>query len=187
MPRLFTAFPLPALRSLRDMADTLRQTDPRLRLEPSERWHLTLNFIGDVPESEVAGLAEQLKAATRNSGPVPLRLQGLGAFPEIRRPRVIWVRVMPDPRLLTLQDRLKNAIAVRGLPVEDSFVPHLTLARLRDRAAEALCQLLGQHDLTQFGDLIHDEVLLYESRQYGSGQRYLVRERIPLEGDSREK
>jgi 2'-5' RNA ligase len=184
MPRLFTAFPVPALRALHEQADAFRQADLRLRMESPERWHVTLNFLGDVADSEVGSLAGQLRKVTCGVGPVPIRLQGLGAFPDLRLPRVIWVGVESSHELTLLHARLGRVIEEMGVPSEPVFVPHVTLARMRHRPSQRLCSLLEEQSHSPFGVIVPKEVMLYESRPNAAGQQYHVLERFVLHGDS---
>src|SRR5437660_12146600 len=100
--------------------------------------HLTLKFLGDIQEAQVDALREILSKAAASARPFTLEARGLGAFPNPRAPRVIWLGLhgshddMAD--LQRLQAAVEDGLAGLGFPKEArAFTPHLTLARIRDR------------------------------------------------------
>src|SRR5438132_10091831 len=100
--------------------------------------HLTRKFLGDIQEMQVEALREILKRAAAPARPFTLEARGLGAFPNPRAPRVIWLGLhgshddMAD--LQRLQAAVEDGLAGLGFPKEArAFTPHLTLARIRDR------------------------------------------------------
>lgn len=116
---------------------------PPWRPVPTEDWHLTLSFLGQVSESALPELGERLSRAAARSGPLSVGVAGGGAFPSIRRARVFWAGVVGDrDRLVRLAERTTAAARRTRIAVEDRrYRPHLTLARVRSPAgtdAEAL-------------------------------------------------
>ena len=95
--------------------------------------HLTLKFFGNVEQSRLEDIEAGMKAAATPSAPFELALGSLGAFPNVRRPRVVWIGLGgPTDELLRLQGRIETEMVPRGFPREGrSFRPHLTLARAR--------------------------------------------------------
>ena len=77
MPRLFTALTIPPLSPLRRIANALQQADSRLRMEPINRWHITLNFLGTVEETQIPQLVGLLREVTPQSEPLSVSLKGL--------------------------------------------------------------------------------------------------------------
>ena len=108
--------------------------------------HLTLKFLGEIPATQVADVVGAMALACRGHGPILLRVQGLGAFPTLKSPRVLWVGLTGDlGRLQALQQSLEEALAARGFPREERpFSPHLTLGRLREGASPAVRQQVGE-------------------------------------------
>jgi len=93
-----------------------------------EGLHLTLKFLGDVDDAREPSLRAALGQV--GGGPVSLHIEGLGAFPDFRRPRIVWAGVAPDPALELLQHRVEQVFAPLGFPTEArAFRPHLTLGR----------------------------------------------------------
>jgi 2'-5' RNA ligase len=98
-----------------------------------DRWHLTLLFLGRVPEDDVRPLVEAAAPAVAATPPLTLRLAGGGRFGSVRRPQVAWAGLDGDVEpLVQLAKRLATAARRLRLPVEDRpFRPHLTLGRWR--------------------------------------------------------
>ena len=138
--RLFVAVTLPAeardaiarvIQGLRAAALTgVRLVDP-------DGVHLTLKFLGNVDSSRVPALTDALDAVGEGVAPFALHLHGVGVFPDRRSPRVLWAGVSGDTEALAaLARRVDDACVNVGFPREQRpFSPHLTLARLRDRAS----------------------------------------------------
>jgi len=132
--RLFIAINLPAdvRQRIHEATATLRDAAPDVAWTPPERLHLTLKFLGERPESEVARLESMLRRVGGHHATLPLTIEGGGAFPTLARPRVIWAGVAAEPRLELLHHDIEAACAELGYDVEGRpFRPHLTLGRAR--------------------------------------------------------
>ena len=137
--RLFVAINLPAEQreSIHRAAAPLRDGAPWVSWTPAERLHLTVKFIGERTESDVEAIGEALASATASHGPIDLAMRGVGAFPNFRRPHVVWLGVEPHPRLELLHHDIELACERLGIEVEGRpFRPHLTLGRIA-RGAQA--------------------------------------------------
>jgi 2'-5' RNA ligase len=99
--------------------------------------HLTLKFLGNIPSRQVKEIAETMGKAVQGILSFHLEISGLGAFPSLRQARVLWVGVGGElDQLSSLQQKIDSALAALGFPKEERpFVPHLTLARIRDGAS----------------------------------------------------
>ena len=112
--------------------------------------HLTLKFLGQVPSDQIDLILSSLRAAVATHHAFTLEVAEAGCFPNLHRPRVVWVGIKEDPpgnRLAHLQRAVENAISPLGYPTEQrGFSPHLTLGRLaRD---------VRPGDLKKVGDVI---------------------------------
>jgi len=107
--------------------------------------HLTLKFLGGVAASRIAPITAAIEEAARGIAPFSLKVEGLGAFPNLRQPQVVWVGVSGEvDRLAQLQQRLESSLARLGFAPENRrFSPHLTLARVRDQASPLEREGLG--------------------------------------------
>jgi 2'-5' RNA ligase len=136
--------------------------------------HLTLKFLGNVDDAQVdrigAALEEQLHPFPRFT----INAKGLGVFPDLRRPKILWVG-LAGIELASLALRLESALQPLGFaPEERSFTPHLTIGRWRqtDRASKTLGQSLESWKGYQFGATDVDKVILFHSTLKPEGAIY---------------
>jgi len=108
--------------------------------------HLTLKFLGDISTDMVGKITAALEGTVRGIIPFHLEAKGLGAFPSLKRVQVVWVGIGGEiNRLSQLQQSIESGLSPLGfVPESRPFTPHLTLARLRDRATPDERQRLGQ-------------------------------------------
>ena len=147
--RAFIAVELPdvALDDLRRAISLIREAGiHNLRVVRPEGIHLTLKFLGDIESSQVEPVSEAMTRATNDVQPFQLHLGETGAFPNIRRPRVLWAGVDGEMESLSnLQQSIEKALEGRGVERERrSFNPHLTLGRIRGGASEEEGQKVAQ-------------------------------------------
>ena len=116
------------------------QTDLGAGKDNSVKWvkpdsiHLTLKFLGSVDTEVVPKICDAITSATKNAKAFSLRVSEVGAFPNARSPRVVWVGLKGDTEMLSgLQKHLERSLAAVGFPPENkTFSPHLTLGRVRN-------------------------------------------------------
>jgi len=150
-------------------------------------WHLTLKFLGEVPEPQLATLVATIRQAVAEAGVGPFRLalRGIGGFPSARAPRVVWAGVVAGQEpLAALAASLERALEPLGFAPEGRpFSAHLTLGRVRSPAGrEALAakmQILAEQD---FGEMQVTQVHLMQSRLSPRGATYNPVEAFPLAG-----
>ena len=160
------------LRAL-DSTSNVRWTDPR-------SIHLTLKFLGEVHEDRVDRLVLALVGAVEGRKAPMLGLGGLGAFPNRRQPRVLWVGLKEEGALLTpLQAAVDTATAALGWEREGRpFQPHLTVGRVRDfggrssRVPKKLLEAITDAPITEREPIPHPRVALMESHLSPQGARY---------------
>ena len=147
--RLFAALELPSAWAgrLAEVIASLKASLPGggVRWVRSEGIHLTLKFYGDVAPGTVPALQSALARAAASVPPISLEMEGLGVFPNLSRPRVIWADVAGDvERLTALQKAVEQASAPLGFKPEGrGFAPHLTLGRVNGTLRPAERQILG--------------------------------------------
>lgn len=128
--RTFIAVEIPD-RFRHETADLARllSTSMRGRFIPRENYHVTLAFLGEVGEVEVAAAIAALDEACRGARFLPLRSDGLGRFGRAVD-ATLWLGIAPAPELTTLADALRAALAEHGIEYDKKqFRPHITLAR----------------------------------------------------------
>ena len=179
--RLFVALPVPeAVKAEMQFA----QEELRRALRAGgaswtrpEQFHLTLKFLGDVDAARVGELTGALRAVCAGFGPMKLRAEGMGFFPDARIPRVLWAGIRDTAnRLPELQQAVERATAGhasrRG---EKKFCGHVTLGRIKNirrSEAEALVKLAGQMAARVFGDWEAGAVELMRSELQPAGARH---------------
>jgi 2'-5' RNA ligase len=185
MMRLFVALNLPE-----DVRDALHQATAPLRAAGFPvRWveatsfHVTLKFLGWVAPERLAAIRDAMASAAANSRPFELQVGGIGAFPSLRRPRVLWLGVDASPPLRGLKQDLEWAFAPLGFERElRAFQPHITLGRtVRDAGAgefRALETILG--DVAAEARVQVHEIDLMQSHLSPTGARYERIASVPL-------
>lgn len=134
--RLFVGLvpPVEVVEHLSEFVEPRRAfPDEDLRWAADENWHVTLAFLGDVPEYKMDELGERLEAAAKRQKPFDLQLRGSGAFPSVADARVLWTGVRDETDALPhLAMTTRSAANKAGVTVDGrKFTPHLTLARTR--------------------------------------------------------
>ena len=167
------------------LGDSLRRCPVKVSWVKPDNLHITLRFMGEIGAPDVDRLSERLASQYARLAPFSVRVAGAGAFPNTRKPVVLWAGVDdPEGRLAELNALGEETAEYIGLePDRKPFRGHVTLGRLRDpyRAGELTTHL---HEAAGFvgGMLRVEEVVLIESRLSPGGSVYTPLRRFPLEG-----
>jgi RNA 2',3'-cyclic 3'-phosphodiesterase len=180
--RAFIAIDLPETirATLRRKQVLFRSASPDARWTQPEGIHLTLKFLGEVPDPKVKEVCGRLKALGQFEA-FSVQLKGFGFFPDARRPRVLWVGVETLASLNRLAGQVEEAMQGIGFAREDrAYRPHLTLARFRvPQPQPALQALLVQEPEQELGNFEVSEFYLFESKLSPKGAEYRKIERFP--------
>lgn len=187
--RSFLAFDLPLQirQVLLRVHDELKRSSLDVRWVRPDGIHLTVVFLGNVREGDVASIVEAVGEGCSPYGPFPVALQGMGCFPNSRNPRVLWLGVKSDlERMYRFQKDLQERLLPFGVRAEKrDFRPHLTLGRFRTsgkKAAELGEVLIKYRGLTSpLGSL--NELVLYKSDLKPGGAVYTKMKSWALTGD----
>ena len=188
--RLFIAINLPPelKEKLKELQDGLaaRLSPKAMAWTRPEQCHLTLNFLGNVEEEKIPGLVASVRAGTGGFAPFQLTSAGVGVFPNVRQPRVLWAGVRSiSEQLVTLHDATSNAVR-ELLPAEDKkFVGHITIGRAKapGRAdAQAIADFVRAHAGTLLGSWSCASIEIMRSELSSSGAIHTVYESISLGG-----
>lgn len=177
--RLFIAIPFTADVSpvIADLAELGRP----IRTVKSDHQHLTLRFLGDTNEALLAQLKEVLNETAATESPFDISCQGLGAFPKLARPSVVWAGVRPAEPCMRLEKTLTTLLAPLGFEPEGrAYRPHLTLARVKGRPPAGLSEFLSGHCETEFATMHVAEISLFESTLTPAGAIYAKLASAPL-------
>jgi 2'-5' RNA ligase len=147
------------------------------------RVHLTIKFLGDMPEADIAAVTAAMQRAAHGRAPLSLTHQGLGVFPGIKRPRVLWTGLGGEvDRLRDMVGQLESELEPLGFKREGRpFKAHLTLARIKGwfdpHQLLAAIQALGGYPPLTFEAT---RMVLYQSRLRPQGATYTVRAGVEL-------
>ncbi len=183
--RLFIAIEIPddIKKGLAEAQSRLKGAGVDASWTRPEGIHLTLKFLGEVPEARVTEIMTALTEAIKSTGGFRIEVAGAGAFPHTRNPRVVWAGISGDTdRLVVLQASVEKAMVKTGFEREDRrFSPHLTLARVKYLRARDNWQkaLDGVKDL-KLPSFDADHVSLIKSELKPSGAVYTELGKINL-------
>lgn len=173
--RSFIAFDIESaqvLERITHMQKILAETRADLKLVEPKNIHITLRFLGNIPPSMIDKIYENMK--TVKFEPFNVKIQGVGAFPNMRYPRVLWAGIREGAdQLRNIFNQLESQLRSLGFaPDQKGFSPHLTIARVksgRNKAelarrveetlnyefgiVEAKCLRLKRSDLTPKGPI----------------------------------
>ena len=175
--RLFLAIELPQYlqEELESAIAPLRADSPEIAWVPPTKRHLTLKFLGDVSDERLDRVVALAQSVARLHRPFTMHLNGIGAFPNFRRARVVWIGVEHESRLELLHHDLEVAGEVEGFEIEGrAFRPHVTLARIRSalelERAKRLARAARRIDFSATVEVA--EITLFESTLAQSGATY---------------
>ena len=168
--------------------ERLRPLGSAVAWVPPRNLHVTLHFLGDQSEERLADAEAALADAVAGSAPLDVTFHGIGAFPGLERPRILWVGLAHGAlEVRRLQARVTDALAVRGFGKEErAWHPHLTIGRVHDErrwrreTGPPLRSALAQAATTTFGTQRVAEVALMRSELSPAGARYTVRRALSL-------
>jgi 2'-5' RNA ligase len=174
--RSFVAVDLNDNRLVQNIIDTqqrLYRTGGDLKLVEPQNIHITLRFLGEIRQELIQEIIEQMKQIRFSAFKVEFK--GLGVFPGLNRPRVVWIGIEEGAEKLvgifeTLEQRLRT---LRIEPDRRGFTPHITIARVRSgRNRDELARLVSEMRDKEFGSISVNSVRLKRSNLTPSGPSY---------------
>lgn len=154
-----------------------------------EQMHVTLHFLGELDKNALYRVSAIVIAAAGEVAPFPLTLTGVGAFPSLRSPRVLWAGLAdPADACAKFVAATRPSISELGIALDDrTFKPHVTLARTRGPiGTRSLAEFLAnQPDSPASCTFTVTEIIVYESRLLPSGAQYRVVHQAPTTGKQR--
>ncbi|OPY57751.1 MAG: 2',5' RNA ligase family [Pelotomaculum sp. PtaU1.Bin035] len=172
---------------LESLIKELRQLPSDAKWVDSKSLHLTVQFLGNVPEIHVPVIVNALNRSVACVAPFKLNLNGIGVFPSIERPRVLWMGMSGETAMLSrLHHQVQKELGHLGFePEKRRYSPHLTLARVRSplgfsAVMERAEKLAGKYSILGLINIASIELMLSELSP--RGPKYFVLARIPLIG-----
>jgi RNA 2',3'-cyclic 3'-phosphodiesterase len=173
------AVPEPLEQQLAHLQGELAPKLPECRWTSARPFHLTLAFLGDVPDSDLNAVCQVVASSTEAIEPFEIEVTGLGAFPSPIKPRVIWAGATatnPKP-LLALQESIVNSLARIGhRPDDERFSPHVTVGRIKHQRHKpgGLNGLIERYCLWSAGRYTVTDVRVFASELGPAGSAYGV-------------
>jgi 2'-5' RNA ligase len=186
MPNIRTFIALPASESDRkkmaEIQSGLMSAQSDVKWESENKFHITLKFLGNVEQSKIERMSLQLSEQIAAGPPLEINYISLGAFPDIRSPRIVWIGTDHNEALLALQAKIDQVCIKFGFQKEDrEFHPHITIGRVKSR--RNLARLTEAIKTITF-DPIHSkcyEVLLMKSDLSPGGSIYSILKSFSLQ------
>lgn len=181
--RCFLAVPVDS--QVREAVSALRSgiqsSASAIRWENPAKLHMTLKFLGSIDPGRIELLVKEISAIARYHSSFDIIYEGLGAFPSMDRPRVLWVGVRDSRSILELQNDVNRAAVSAGFAEDERpFHPHLTIARIKHfDAGHRLTAILKSLTFEPVSTRCA-EVLVMKSDLHPNGSRYTVLQSIPL-------
>ena len=183
--RLFVALNIPA--EIRDAiyadAAILRSAATGIRWTAAPSLHVTLKFLGEQDESLVADLRAAMEVVAATHQPLDVHTTGFGAFPNFRRPRVVWVGMTGELELRALANDVGRAFVPLGIAEESrEFRAHLTLGRVKGElsAAESAALSAAARQAVSARGVPVRTIDLMRSELGPGGSRYTRLAAVPL-------
>jgi 2'-5' RNA ligase len=175
--RAFVALKLPenTVSSIRRMLEDLKPYRFPVRWVRPEKIHLTIKFFGEIAESDIKNIGAAMSNCAGNYAPLSLSVRGVGVFPGITRPRVIWTGISGEASLLSaLRNDLENRFEETGFQREDRpFKGHLTIGRFKEKAdREKLIEALRKFQGFESEIFVAGKLYLYKSDLRPEGPVY---------------
>ena len=176
MPRAFIAIDIneEVRQKLVDAQKRLTATGAQLKLVEPPNIHITMKFLGEVPEDRISAIVEALRKSAEGVMRFDIDVRGIGVFPNPRYVRVVWAGV-GDGRdeIIALQRNLDRELQPLGFRPERDFVPHLTIARVKTvEQKERLIAFLKEMTDVEFGVTRAQAVELKQSKLTPKGPIY---------------
>lgn len=169
-----------------DLIKKLRTADVKATWVRPEQMHLTLKFLGDVPDQEIPEVCQLVQEAVRDLPAFEMSFRGCGAFPSLENPRTVWIGVEEGGEELTMvHEAVDQAMKRLRFPRETRrYRPHLTLGRIRE-SGPGVAELARQ--IEEFADYdadlsVVDEVVTFASFLDKNGPSHDVMGRAELQG-----
>jgi 2'-5' RNA ligase len=184
--RTFIAVELPEeiKRQIEQLQAPLKNTDAFVSWVKPKNIHVTLKFLGEVPEEKIDEVFSAVRRALEGAREFTMSLKGMGGFPNLKRPRVIWVGAgSGGEELSQMAKRIEEEMEEVGFPREKRrFSAHFTIGRVKSpKNIEKLTELVESTNF-QTEEIEVNEVVVMRSQLHSAGAIYTALEKVPLAG-----
>ncbi len=187
--RIFIAVELPA--KSREKIDTIinyfktQLPNQSLKWVGAENLHLTIKFIGEIPEEALSKVKIIIDDVLAQQPVFSISIEGLGMFPNLNNPRVIWLGIIGGDPLVSIHHQLNQSLAQIGVKSDHRpLSPHLTIARVRQGVDRSTLSILGNKlagfRVNSLGSIMVDHITLFQSIIKPTGPHYKALYHRPL-------
>ena len=181
--RTFIAVRVPAFEPLKEVLQKLSGLGKCIKTVEPGNLHVTLKFLGDTEPSVLPVIHDTIRQVAQQFPPMSMQVAGIGAFPHVNRPSVIWAGLDHAVPLIHVANLLDAELESLNFSREKRpFQPHLTLARVKRKPPPQLKSIIAQFQETEFGELKVSEIELFRSELRPEGPIYTVLHSAPLCG-----
>ena len=183
--RTFIAIELPAniIDALKNIQDELKDGSNKVAWVKPDNIHLTIRFLGDIEAGKINGITGLLEDAAAKNRSFDISVKGVGGFPTIDNPRVLWVGIEEgNVNLSALYNNIEYALSAIDFAKEERpFKPHLTLGRIKFlKDKKGLKERIERFKDTTLGEYMVDGICLFQSRLTTEGAVHIKLEKIEL-------
>lgn len=147
--------------------------------------HITLKFLGEISDDMIPKIEKVLKKTAAETKPFDLEIRKIGVFPDMHRPKVVWIGIDHGKKLLfNLQENLEKKMVLNEFESEDRpFSPHITIARLKSLKGTAqFMDVVHSHVSCSAGTCLIKELILFKSVLKPGGPEYTPLIKVPFGG-----
>jgi 2'-5' RNA ligase len=187
--RSFLAFELHPVtgKVIEELSRDLRNSSMSAKWVKPENMHITIVFMGSIEDTMVQPIGEAVRGVVSQYDPMSVYLNGIGCFPDARRPRVLWIGLGGEiERLAQLRDALMQKLIPFGIKEEKrDFRPHLTLGRFKKFSGanrDELQKVLKKYSGLSGPEFVLRELVMFKSELRPDGARYSKLHIFPIGG-----
>jgi len=172
--RGFIAVEIPSNKKIQDLENAITQTQANVKLVELHNIHITLKFLGDVPDHQTDSIEKIMVSSVQNMKTFQLTLGNTGVFPNTNYMKILWIGIQDNNTLSAIASALEKGLEPLGFPKEKrTFSPHLTLGRVRTAEhKDKLIAVLERYAHEQFGEYTINAIQLKKSDLTPKGPIY---------------
>jgi len=171
--RTFISIDVVEREEIKEIMDELKKTGAKLKMVEPENIHLTIKFLGEVDENLIEKVKEAMKEAIDGIKSFKAELKGVGVFPSMNYIRIIWIGFNDNGVSKKIAERIDDALKKYGFSKEKSYVPHVTIARVKGGGKkENLREVIEKNKEKSFGLIECSSIRLKKSVLRKEGPLY---------------
>jgi len=172
MPRIFVSVPVNNAHDLEPLFRDLARVRG-VKTSPAYQLHITLCFIGEIPEEQVETVNGIVESAVKGVRKGRISLKGVGCFPTPKRPKIVWAGVESEIPLSQIAGEISMKLDAAGIPHDDKpFKPHITVGRVQ--GTPDLTTLVNKYRTTEFATFLCRDVMVMSSELRPEGARHKI-------------